>query len=191
MKRKGAYKRKCKDPSVRLHGNGYVVFTDERKLNHDGWDDQIEPEIRKPTTAEREEIVLNFIKANSGKAVGVKPLAQKLGVTDRVIQKILQKLEACGQIKRVPNFAGHNGQLANIIEHTGADKTVSPCNLDNLYDPDNPYGFRDWDWEEFKIRLGMYNEDFTKQNAAEQHKNLQARKKALQAKRKKLLEKNK
>ncbi len=122
MKRKGAYKRKCKDPSVRLHGNGYVVFTDERKLNHDGWDDQIEPEIRKPTTAEREEIVLNFIKANSGKAVGVKPLAQKLGVTDRVIQKILQKLEACGQIKRVPNFAGHNGQLANIIEHTGADK---------------------------------------------------------------------
>lgn len=28
---------------------GYIEFIDKRKLKHDGWDDEIEPEIRKPT----------------------------------------------------------------------------------------------------------------------------------------------
>lgn len=28
---------------------GYIEFIDKRKLKNDGWDDEIEPEIRKPT----------------------------------------------------------------------------------------------------------------------------------------------
>ena len=46
---------------------GYIEFIDKRKLKHDGWDDEIEPEIRKPTPLEREEIILNYVRVNSGK----------------------------------------------------------------------------------------------------------------------------
>jgi hypothetical protein len=28
---------------------GYIEFIDKRKLKNDSWDDEIEPEIRKPT----------------------------------------------------------------------------------------------------------------------------------------------
>ncbi len=50
---------------------GYIEFIDKRKLKHDGWDDEIEPEIRKPTPLEREEIILNYVRVNSGKSVKV------------------------------------------------------------------------------------------------------------------------
>lgn len=50
---------------------GYVEFVDKCKLKYDGYDDNIEHEIRKPTPAEREEIILNYIRANSGKSVEV------------------------------------------------------------------------------------------------------------------------
>lgn len=30
---------------------GYIEFIDKRKLKNDGWDDEIDPEIRKPTPA--------------------------------------------------------------------------------------------------------------------------------------------
>lgn len=45
---------------------GYIEFIDKRKLKNDGWDDTIEPEIRKPTPLEREEIILNYVRVNSG-----------------------------------------------------------------------------------------------------------------------------
>ena len=51
---------------------GYIEFIDKRKLKHDGWDDEIEPEIRKPTPLEREEIILNYVRVNSGKSVKVR-----------------------------------------------------------------------------------------------------------------------
>ena len=51
---------------------GYVEFVDKRKLKYDGYDDNIEPEIRKQTPSEREEIILNFIRPNSGKSVEVR-----------------------------------------------------------------------------------------------------------------------
>ena len=69
---------------------GYIEFVDPRQLKNDGWDDEIIPEIRKPTPAEREEIVLNFIREHSGKSVRVSWLAEKLAVSDRTIQTILQ-----------------------------------------------------------------------------------------------------
>ena len=72
---------------------GYIEFVDKRKLRYDGYDDNIEPEFRKPTPAEREEIILNFIRAHNGTSIRVWWLAEKLGVSDRTIQKILKKFE--------------------------------------------------------------------------------------------------
>ncbi len=56
---------------------GYIEFIDKRKLKHDGWDDEIEPEIRKPTPLEREEIILNYVRVNSGKSVKVSFFAEQ------------------------------------------------------------------------------------------------------------------
>ncbi|MDR1094207.1 MAG: hypothetical protein LBL66_08690, partial [Clostridiales bacterium] len=65
---------------------GYIEFIDKRKLANDGWDDEIVPEIRKPSPAEREEIILNLIRDNSGKAIRVGRIARLLAVTGRTVQ---------------------------------------------------------------------------------------------------------
>lgn len=69
---------------------GYIEFIDKRKLKHDGWDDEIEPEIRKPTPLEREEIILNYVRVNSGKSVKVSFFAEQLAVSERTIQTALK-----------------------------------------------------------------------------------------------------
>lgn len=81
---------------------GYIEFIDKRKLKHDGWDDEIEPEIRKPTPLEREEIILNYVRVNSGKSVKVSFFAEQLAVSERTIQTALKNLENKGLIKRTP-----------------------------------------------------------------------------------------
>lgn len=142
---------------------GYVEFVDKRKLKYDGWDDQIEPEIRKPTPKEREEIILNYIRANSGKSVKVWWLAEKLAVSDRMIQKILKKFEEQGLIARTPLFTESGKQQGNILTYTGENtpKTGTELTLQRLYNPDNPCGFRDWHWEEFKFIPGYYDGHIT------------------------------
>ena len=81
---------------------GYIEFIDKWKLKHDGWDDEIEPEIRKPTPLEREEIILNYVRVNSGKSVKVSFFAEQLAVSERTIQTALKNLENKGLIKRTP-----------------------------------------------------------------------------------------
>ena len=81
---------------------GYIEFVDKRKLNYDGWDDNIDPEIRKPTPAERKEIILNFIKANDGEIVPISFFAKWLAVSERTIQKTLRELEKEGEIQITP-----------------------------------------------------------------------------------------
>jgi len=76
---------------------GYVEFVDKRKFRYDGYDDNIEPEFRKPTPAEREEIILNFIRAHSGKSIRIWWLAEKLGVSDN-IQDFVSALIASAMI---------------------------------------------------------------------------------------------
>ncbi len=57
---------------------GFVEFIDKRKLK-DGLNEyDVEPEIRKPTPKEREDIILNFIRAYSGRYVRVWGLAENL-----------------------------------------------------------------------------------------------------------------
>lgn len=166
---------------------GYVEFVDKRKLKYDGYDDNIDPEIRKPTPAEREEIILNYIRANSGKSVEVWWLAEKLAVSDRTIQKILRKFEEQGLISRTPLFTDTGKQKGNILTYLGEDKTVkrNELTLRRLYNPDNPCGFRDWHWEEFKFIPGDFDENFTKRDAMFQYDMLCNQRKFNEEKRKK------
>jgi len=146
---------------------GFVEFVDKRKLRYDGYDDNIEPEFRKPTPTEREEIILNFIRAHSGKSIRVWWLAEKLGVSDRTIQKILKKFEEKGLINRTPLFTDTGKQRGNILTYLGEQTPIKKTDLTlkKLYDPDNPCGFRDWDWEYYKFIPGYYDENFTRQDA--------------------------
>ena len=107
---------------------------------------------RKPTPGERKEIILNYIIDNSGTPIKVNYLSSKLAVSDRTIQKIIKELSNEGLIKVESCFI--NGrQSGNKITYIGTPriKTGKELTLDLLYDITNPYGFRDWDWGEFKL----------------------------------------
>ena len=107
---------------------------------------------RKPTPSERKEIILNYIIDNSGTPIKVNYLSSKLAVSDRTIQKIIKELSNEGLIKVESCFI--NGrQSGNKITYIGEPriKTGKELTLDLLYDINNPYGFRDWDWGEFKL----------------------------------------
>lgn len=158
---------------------GYIEFIDKRKLKHDGWDDEIEPEIRKPTPLEREEIILNYVRVNSGKSVKVSFFAEQLAVSERTIQTALKNLENKGLIKRTPPPPGKRKHQGYILSFTGKRKTLYPTDLTlkKLYDSDNPCGVRDWHWEDYKFIPGVYTEDFTKEIARYQFQDLQEHKK--------------
>lgn len=149
---------------------GFVEFVDKRKLKHDGYDADIESELRKPTPAEREEIVLNLVRANSGRAIRIPVLASLLGVSDRTIQILFRKLEKENKITRKPKFTKTGKQLANVYVYNSTDTELPPTalTLEKLYDADNPCGFRDWDWEYFKFIPGYYDKNFTKEDFYEQ-----------------------
>ena len=107
---------------------------------------------RKPAPSERKEIILNYIIDNSGTPIKVNYLSSKLAVSDRTIQKIIKELTNEELIKVEPCFI--NGrQSGNKITYIGKPriKTGKELTLDLLYDITNPYGFRDWDWGDFKL----------------------------------------
>ena len=111
---------------------------------------------RKPTPSERKEIILNNIIDNSGTPIKVNYLSSKLAVSDRTIQKIIIKLSNEGLIKVESCFI--NGrQSGNKITYIGEPRIKAGKELtsDLLYDITNPYGFRDWDWGEFKLHLDL------------------------------------
>ena len=81
---------------------GYITFRDKRKLKDVKFEYDIEPEIRKPSPAEREEIVLNLIREKGRCSFKIRKLAKVLFVTDRTIQILLRKLERDGHITITP-----------------------------------------------------------------------------------------
>ena len=107
---------------------------------------------RKPTPSERKEIILNYIIDNSGTPIKVNFLANKLAVSDRTIQKIIKEL-ANERLIKVESCFINGRQSGNKITYIGLPrtKTGKELTLELLYDISNPYGFRDWDWEEFKL----------------------------------------
>ena len=109
--------------------------------------------IRKPTPQERKEIIINYIIDNSGKRISINYLATTFAVSDRTIQKILKELKEKNLIKIIPTFKKDGTQRFNIYKYIGKPriKTGKELTIDLLYNPDNPYGFRDFDWEDHKF----------------------------------------
>lgn len=109
--------------------------------------------IRKPTPQERKEIMLNYIIENSGKRISINYLSTTFAVSDRTIQKILKELKEKNLIKIIPTFKKDGTQRFNIYKYIGKPriKTGKELTIDLLYNPDNPYGFRDFDWGDHKF----------------------------------------
>lgn len=109
--------------------------------------------IRKPTPQERKKIILNYIIDNSGKMISINCLATKFAVNDRTIQKILKELKEESLIKIISSFKKDGTQRFNIYKYIGKPriKTGKKLNIDLLYNPDNPYGVRDFDCEDHKF----------------------------------------
>ena len=98
--------------------------------------------MRKPTPEERREIVINYIIKHSGQKIDIAKLAQKLAVSKRTIQSLLNKLKAEGLIAIEPTFdccgyQGHNkySYIGPPVERYGSGLTIGM-----LYDPKNRAG---------------------------------------------------
>ena len=133
---------------------GYITFRDKRKLKDVKFEYDIEPEIRKPSPAEREEIVLNLMREKGRCSFKIRKLAKLLFVTDRTIQLLLRKLEREGRITITPRFTKTRKQRGNIYTYNGEPSVPQGgLTLQALYDPDNPAGFRDFYWESYKFTV--------------------------------------
>ena len=152
---------------MKYKGYGIIEFVDKRKLKNDGWDDQIEPELRKPTPAEREEIILNYIRPHNGRPLNMQKLSDLLKVSVRTIQKHLRNLENRNLVVRTPVYTERGKQQLNKYNFNGKNTPLekTALTIDKLYDPDNPCGFRDWNWEDFKFIPGYYDENFSKEDS--------------------------
>jgi DNA-binding Lrp family transcriptional regulator len=130
---------------------GYIEF----KNPDDVW---AEPEIRKPTFAEREEVILNLVRDNSGRTILLNRVAKLLGISERTVQRHLKNLQEKGLVRRFKQVNRHNRQRQNRIEYTGPDtpRSDGDLTLQKLYDVTNPCGVRDWDWEDYKFIPGYY-----------------------------------
>ena len=72
-----------------------------------------------------------------------------------------------------------------LKEVLGKEKNKKELTLELLYDLDNPYGFRDFDWEEFKM-----NPSLDKRTLKEQYAILKKEKLRLQRKKELFFSKN-
>ena len=88
-------------------------------------------------------------------------LSIKLCVSKRTIQKDIKVLQSNNLIEVIPNFT-QGSQRKNIIKYIGPQKDITgkELTLELLYDLDNPYGFRDFDWEGFKINPSLYKRKY-------------------------------
>ena len=142
-------------------------------------------QYRKPTSAERREIVINFLKRFNGDYITIDSIAKLLGVKTRTIQYLIKDLESKGYIKRTKPELGE-GKVGYKIEYIKDDIEIKPSDLtiEHLYDIDNPAGIRDYNWEEFKVIPYMYDENFTRSDAARQVYVLREIQESLERKRK-------
>ena len=118
--------------------------------------DYVGPEflMRKPTPEERKEIIVNYIIAHNGKYIDMFVLAEKLCISERLMQMTIKSLREEGIIEVIHTFDDAGKQLRNKYRYIGApcERYGAGLTLDMLYDPENKAGFRDWDWENFKFK---------------------------------------
>ena len=114
--------------------------------------------IRKPTPQERKEIILNYIIDKSGKRISINSLAKLFAVSDRTIQKVLNELRDDNLIEIVPTFKKDGTQHYNVYKYIGEpiNRTGKELTIKLLLNPKNPYGFRDFDWNDYKFDYDGY-----------------------------------
>ncbi len=110
--------------------------------------------MRKPTPEERKEIIVNYIIAHNGKRIDMFALADKLCISERLMQMTLKSLREEGLIEVVHTFSDTGKQLRNTYKYIGTpcERYGAGLTLDMLYDTENKAGFRDWDWEDYKFK---------------------------------------
>ena len=164
------------------NGYGYVWV----KVGEEDFEPVYEP--RKVTASLRVAIILDYIYDHNGEQATVKFFAKALGVCDYTIQKTLHLLEQIGCIEIVPTKSKELGQTANIYYYffgiyTAEKKAGVNPTIEKLYSVDNPFGFRDWHWVDYKTIVGRCDDWHTMLDKIEQYSEL--RKKIANNKRKK------
>ena len=131
-------------------------------------------------------IILNYIIEYNHEPIDLLYLSNKLCVSKRTIQKDIKVLQDNNLIEVIPNFT-QGSQRRNIIKYIGPqrNKNKKELTLELLYDLDNPYGFRDFDWEEFKM-----NPSLDKRTLKEQYAILKKEKLRLKQKKELFFSKN-
>lgn len=110
--------------------------------------------LRKPTPAERREIVINTIIAGNGRPFKISKLANRLAVSDRTIQLLLKSLMNDGLIEIIKRYNKNGLQKSNSYRYIGEQCEFygSGLTLNMLYDKDNKAGFRDWAWKDLTYK---------------------------------------
>ena len=110
--------------------------------------------MRKPTPEERKEIIVNYIIAHNSKRIDMFALADKLCISERLMQMTLKSLREERLIEVVHTFSDTGKQLQNKYRYIGVpcERYGAGLTLDMLYDTENKAGFRDWDWEDYKFK---------------------------------------
>lgn len=116
--------------------------------------------VRTPTPKERKLIVLNYIRMHGGRKIRIEWFSDVLNVSGRTIQKILKELKDKGKVRVIPTFSENGKQGISKYVYIGGKMTLEEkeCNLENLRKEDNPYGFRDFDWDDFRYDSGTSSE---------------------------------
>ncbi len=110
--------------------------------------------IRKPTPEERKEIIINYVIAHNGEHIDIFALADKLCISERLMQMTLKSLREAGIIEVIHTYSDTGKQLKNKYRYVGApcERYGAGLTLEMLYDTENNAGFRDWDWEDYKFK---------------------------------------
>ena len=113
-------------------------------------DDERKYLIRKPTPKERREIIINTVIECNGRTFSIPILADRLGVTDRMVQSILRQLQKEGLIEIIPKYNKSGAQKGNSYRYIGepCERYGSGLTLQILYSTKQDAGFRDWAWKE-------------------------------------------
>lgn len=134
-------------------------------LVYSGKDEYDRPcyEIRKPSPAQREEMVYFFIREHDGESITIGPLAKKLGMSDRSLQSLLRKMEKEGRISVERGYTPFGRQSGNIYHVLKAPPSLHQITIEKLYMPSNPCGIRTWSWDDYKMGGGKDPEELYEQ----------------------------
>ena len=120
----------------------YLVDGDDRKYL-----------IRKPSPAERREIIINTVIECNGRTFLIPLLADLLGVSGRTVQIVLRQLEKEGLISVSSTYNKRGLQRGNAYRYIGppCQKYGSGLTLRVLYSQKHDAGFRSWAWREYEF----------------------------------------